>query len=587
MAHFDSIKQLQILFHQHYVDDDGKKQERSFLLENNGQLSRIPWKKTSEIKDATHFHTWKLRRGQLYTVYEGLSRFLRNYVPEPERPASEDAYFEVYFFEAGISVYQNPETQEPKPVHRSYAANMFIRGLDVTEMLFNHEKGEKERPFGVEFLEAFFDIAIPFGFEATALSEIHMAVNSQEDPALFEEGEALIKWLIHGEGLPELSDDLREYLQQNADVFREHIEELEIRTSHEVAMIRGSAFLRKIGENDVMYDYLSPLADNEKSGLACYQLALWYTEDEMYASAFKYASIGSSLGDGNASYLASKMCANRGLQDLSRMYVEQGMEAGSGDCFYFMASQIMKFAHDESDHPFKFENPVSAAFYYADEGVQRRSSKAMVFLARLLLDFMTDEGADMALQLLLRAEAAGEKEALYRLAIYYMHDHKGAEGKDLALAESYVKRAIIENAFNAADCQLLYADILLEAGDPKKAIGFVEELARKGNEKAQVFLGRLITGADARYPFVDDPIPVTFLEAIADEKAFFKAVLWRNYPDIISAKKAASSLGKLAKKGEALAFRELAKIHREGPDEIRDEKKAGYFEECFDKYRPK
>lgn len=168
-----------------------------------------------------------------------------------------------------------------------------------------------------------------------------------------------------------------------------------------------------------------------------------------------------------------------------------------------------------------------------------------------------------------------------------MHDHKGAEGKDLALAESYVKRAIIENAFNTADCQLLYADILLEAGDPKKAIGFVEELVRKGNEKAQVFLGRLITGADARYPFVDDPIPATFLEAIKDEKAFFKAVLWRNYPDIITAKKAASLLGKLAKKGEALAFRELAKIHREGPDEIRDEKKAGYFEECFDKYRPK
>ena len=587
MAHFNNLNQFHILFHQHYVDDDGNKQERTYLLEENGQISRINWKKTSDIRKIKLFHTWKLRRGQLYTIYEGLASYFRNYFPEPVKPASEDAYFEVYFFNSGISVYQNRETQEPRPVYRSYGSNMYIRGFDVSEMLFDHEKGEKERPFGVEFLEAFFDNTIPAGFEASALADIHMAITSQEEQSLIEEGKAFIKWLIHGEGLPEISDDLIDYLQREGDVFRDHIVELELRTSREVAMIRGSAFLRKAGENEVMYDYLTPLANDEKSGLACYQLALWCMEDNLMDDAFKYASMGSCLGDGNASYLAALFCDERGLYDLSRMHLDLGIKVGNGDCFALMAAQIMKFAHDEGNHPFKYDNPVSAAMYYADQGVYRRSSKAMLFIARLLLDFATDTSEDLALQLLLRAETLGSKEALYRLAIYYKDDHKGIEGKNLDLAESYVKRAIIEEAYNVEDCQMLYADILLEAGNPKKAIGFLEELALKGHDNSQVFLGDLIVGGDSRYPYADDPIPSEFLKSLKDYKIFYKAVLWRAYPTIMPAKKAASILGKLAKNGDHLAFRELAKIYREGPNDICDEKKATYFENCFDKYRSK
>ena len=53
------------------------------------------------------------------------------------------------------------------------------------------------------------------------------------------------------------------------------------------------------------------------------------------------------------------------------------------------------------------------------------------------------------------------------------------------------------------------------------------------------------------------------------------------------ADKAASILGGLAKQGEFVAFYELAKIYREGPKEMRDEKKAEMFDANFDKYASK
>ncbi|MDY6393181.1 MAG: hypothetical protein SPL80_10160 [Bacilli bacterium] len=587
MAHFDQINNVQILFHQQYYDEKGKQQERAFLLEENGQLNRLSWDKTSDIKGAMLLKTRKLHRGDLFTVYEGLAHHFKKQVFEPVRRDMEGSYFEVFFFKDGKSVYQDPITKDPISLIRSEGNTLFLKGHDIAELLFGPKRSNEERPLGAEFLEAYFDIAIPYGFEATALSEIHLAVTSGDDPKLYEEGEAFIRWLIHGEGLPQISDDLRDFIQQNADIFRNHMLEIDIRTNRETAMVRGAYFLWKIGENEEAYNYLLPLADQEKSALACYQIALWYCQDDKLSSAFKYASMGSSLGNGDASFIAANMCADRGLQDLARMYIDQGIESGNGNCFYFMAKQIMRFGKEKGDHSFKFDNPVSAAIHFADVGVQKHSSKAMVFLARLLIDFMGVDGANVGLQMLLRAEEVGEKEALYRLALYYKNDHGEAGKKDLFLAESYVKRAIIEDAYNQDDLQLLYADILLDEGESNKAFRFVEELARKGNEKAQVFLGKLISGADPRDPFAMNPIPASLIGTIKEEKTFFKAVLWRTYPDICTAKEASSILGKLAKKGEALAFYELALIHREGPDEMRDEKKAAYFEECFEKYRPK
>ena len=586
MANFDLLAHSHILLHQHYLKE-GKREERTFLLQEDGQLSRIVWKRESDITGVTLFKLWTLHRGQLFSIYEGLAPRITGQMPVVNKPHCEDAYFEVYVYQAGHSIYQDPESGEPKPVYVSYAGNMFLRGLDVSELLLDHEEDESEPLFGKDFLEAYFDVWIPEGFEATALSEIHVALLSAGDKALFEEGEEFIKWLIKGEGLPKMSRDLCGFLQDNADVFARHINELTKVTTKEIALIRGAAFLRKLGENDAMFPYLMSLADHENSGLACLKLAEYFMEDGLLSDAFKYAIKGASMGIGQGAYLAARLCADRGLHDLTKMYLDMGMEAGDGDCFAFMAHEIMRFAKIEEENPFHYDKPQQTAMWFADQGVQRRSPKAMVFLSRLLLDFMSEEGADFALQLLLRAEALGEKEALYRLAIYYSNDHRGSDGKDLFLAETYVKKAIIENAYSYEECQMLYADILLEGGDVEKGMGFLEELARNGFEKAQVFLGKILAGTDPRYPYVEDPIPSTLIEALNDDKTFYKALLWRAYPEIVPPKKAASMLGKLAKAGEALAFRELAKIHRDGPAEIQDEKKAGYFEERFDKYRPK
>ena len=585
MAHFIANQNLDILIHRHFVNDEGEKKEISFLLKSSGQLSRIYWEKTYNIEGASTTPIRKIRRDQVYTIYKELGPLFHSFAPKTCKPVDEDRFYEVYVFSCNRSVYQEPDALEPKPVLRSYAPNLFLGGLDMSELLFEWEDGEKERPFGVEFLEAFFDVAIPEGFEAAMLSEIHAAVLMRDDPKFFEEGEEFIKWLIHGEGLPEFSGDLRDYLRQNADIFRKHIHDLVTLTGREAAMVRGSAFLREMGENNAAYHYLRPFADKEKSGLACGQLARWFLEDDFRVDAFEYAAMGSALGNGQASYLAARLCDEQGLWALSRVYLKQGMDLGDGDCYALMAAETMRFSEKEGDHPFHSENPVQDAFYYADQGVQKRSPMAMVFLARLLLDFLGEEGAAPALQYLLRAKELGEKEALYRLAIYYLDDHEGAEGKNLDLAESYVKKAIIEEAYDPQDCQMLYADILLEGGNAKKAIGFLEELAQKGHKKSQIFLGQLVAGADERYPDVEDPIPAELRKSLKAGDSFYRAILWRKYPEIMPAKEAASILGELARQGDFLAFRELAKIHREGPEEMRDEKKAKYFDECFEKYR--
>ena len=588
MTHFNSITNLAILFKKHFLKD-GKREVQSFLLKPNGELGRIDWKDSATLEDASYVSLRKIGRGDLYSIYEGIAPRITGQAPICGRPDSEDSYIEAYAFNShdGTCVYYDYQNDKPMPVMVSYYKSLFIRGINMEELLTNSRESGPKTILGKDFLEAFFEVRIPTGFEATALSEVHAAILASEDKALLEEGEAFIKWLIHEEGLPNMSDELLEHLTDNAKVFRTHIQELAEITTKETAMLRGAKFLRQIGENEAVFSYLSVLADTAKSGLACLLLAKYHLEDDFPAEAFKYASKGASLGIGQCCYLAAELCSKRGLNDLTRMYLDMGMELGDGDCYALMSQEIMRFAHSKDLNFFEYKKPKQAAMFFASEGVKHHSTTATVFLSRLLLDFIGDEASDYALQLLHRAEQADDKSALYWLAQYYLHDHVGSEGKDLYLAERYAKKAIVEEGYAFDDCQLLYAEILLEKGDYKKSWSFIEELAEKGNEKAQIKLGQIIAGLEPRYPGIVDPIPSELLDSLKDSKSFYKAILWRAYPEIIAPDKAATMLGRLARKGDHLAFYELAKIYREGPDSIRDEEKARHFEECFKKYRDK
>ncbi len=586
MVHFNSIADYNILFHRHYVNH-GEPATKTYLLRNDGQLTKIVWNKSSSIDSADSKFSIRLNRGKLYTIYENLAPYAEAGSLIQGADNLPDSYFEVYLFAGNKCVYVDADTGEPKPILITRTPGIYLGGVDVTDYIL---KGQSEggELLGDGFLEAFFDYPVKTGFEAIALNQIYEASSYHDDDELFEQGQAFLKWLLHGQGLPEYYEALFEYLREESDVYRDNMDYCFKSMPLETALIRGADFLRnKLNEKEVAYVYLQGFANEKPSPLLCRRLAEISVEEGLAEEAMKYATIGASLGNGACCQIAARMSDANGWADLEKMYLTMGMDAGDPDCFAFMANEIMRYGNAPEDHPFHMEKPYKEALYYADQGVQRRSAKAMVMLARLMEDVANGMGEVAALQLLLRAEALGEKEALYRLGSYYKRDHKVGEGKDLFLAKSYVKRAMIENGYDLAACQLLYADILLEEGEEAQGVEQILELASKGHESAQVFLGKLISGIDPRSRLAKDPIPMELLKKGKAVRAFLKLVLWRNYPEIISPEKAASELEEMAKEGDPLALYELAKIYRDGPEYIRDQKKAAYYTERYENHKDK
>ena len=583
MANFNSLKNATILIHHHRQD-----KAESYLLFPNGLLHRLSWNKEATIDLNKLEKLWRVDRGTLYVIYESLGALLSKNLPPRYLHKDNDDYVELYVYEKGQCQHVEPLSGEPMPLFASYSGDLYLMGMNILDGILEAHDYEDPSRLGAGVLEAIFDIKIPNGFEALALTEIKAASRCNDDPDLMYDGEVFIKDLLHGEGLPSLSDALQELLLNNADIFRKHMCALEEKTTPEVAMVRGASLLWELEEKDTLYEYLSDLAEEEHSALACAILTDYLYKDNALDAAYHYACIGASLGHGPCCLFAAKLSDKKGYVDLARRYLYMGMHAGEADCFALMAAQIIRYAEEKEGHPFYYEDALEAAKQFAKEGVNRRSSSAMLFLAELLLNEGESKDEAYALQLLLRSLDLGEKKALYRLGEYYRKDHLGAEGKDLFLAETYIKKAIIENAYNLEDCQWSYALILLELHRDAKGMDLLLELAKKGYAKAKATLGKILVGVEPSCP-KDEPLYV--LEELSslkeNEEDFFASLLWRAYPDLLSPKEAAKALGKLAHKGVYLAFLELSKIHSEGPEELRSEEKANYFLQCYKKYRDK
>ena len=616
MAHFYSISKHQILFHQHYLDEEGNKKERSFLLSSDGDLSSLDWDKSINIKDVPLKRIKKLNRGELYNVYEGLGKYIVSKMPTVPTPLNPDFYIEAHVFSNETSMYTDFKTGEPLPLIRGYSDDLFLNGVSMKELLSSGEI--KDRPFGASFLEAYFDFEIPEGFEALALSELddlceedefeekkeergsHKWVAHNADTITEEDYDSFVKmisqgrvipfedkmtsfveWLIQGEDLPENDWEFFTELKQYASFYVSRMKGYQTRMSLEAAITLGSSYLWKIGKAKEVFAYLKPFVDKRKSPLACYQLALWYKEYGFEGSAHKYALTGSSLGNGDCSYLAASMAEENGRLGYARFFLEQGIEVGHADCFYLKASFIMKYMDKEEKHPFSCDNPIKEAVSLLEEGVKRHSSKAMVLLGSIYLDHYDDLYSERALQLLFRAKERGRADSYYYLAKFFKNKHKDKTEQNLEIANDLIDTAIKRKGFDIDECKLLKADILLDMANPEEAVSILEELAYKGNEKAQVALGKLLSGIDPRYPYVEDPVPEFLLKYLVDPNTFFKAVLWRNYFDLMPIEKAIPTLEKLGDAGNPLAYRELAKIYRDGPENIRDEEMADEFETRF------
>ena len=582
MAYFNNIEDCTIVFHQHLIKKD-KPIVRTCALTSDGELRAIVFKKERNIKDCSTDHLWKVFRGQVYVIYNGMRQYVD--VPKPivAKPANENEYFEVYAYGSdGESLFVNEEATEAIPVYVSIPSQVFLDGYDLRDLLFDHDDGEIEPLFGKDVLEAIFDIEIPKGFEAMALSELQYAIDASEDDKLAEDGKRFISWLIEGKGLPAWTDELRAYLGEKSELLRRHMNRNCRNYTVESAIVEGCKYLRGIKQNEALFPYLRNLAD-KGSALAAYKYACYCNKDGILPDALVYAIKAASQGCGPACLLAAEIYKNRGLFAETRMYLEMGMEANEPDAFYHMARLIMATIGDE-DNPFDCDDPVKVALGYADRGRILHSAKSMVILADLLLAYYSEQGHGYALQLLKRAESLGEKNALYPLARYYLFNHELSEGQNLPLAELYIKKAIIEDAYDLADCQILYAGIHFAKGTSEFGLSFLDDLAAHGNFEAQSFLGQIAVGAYEYYSMADEPIPDAYLKKLKNPKEFYVAALWRIRPEIVSPKKAIALLSEMAEKGEGVAYYELAKIYRDGPDCIKDSAKAEDFEKRFSKY---
>ncbi len=564
MADFNALRGYDILFTHYTKTKDGKKKELIYTLDDQGQLRQF----NDDDDNPDFVETNKINRGSLYLIYDALAEYAVNRKPSIEKPLNEE-YLEIDVVgKDGNPFFVDPENGERLPTIVTLGETFYIRGLDFIELIHDWGERKTEQPLGKSFLEEFFDVRIPEGYEGVALEELRRAIRYIKDGKTKEEGEVFIDWLIHGKGLPPLEGKLLCYLKVKTAAYRENLKTLIGNLSREAAILRGCHFLRGRGENEEMYPMLKALAD-EKSAKGCELLARYNYEDGYDTDALKYAMMGASLGDGEACRLAAWICREKDDLVQTRLFLDMGIELDNGDCFGAMADCLMSHRDAKEGHPFYSKNSLAEAVGFALNGMRRHSAFSMLTLGKIASFWAKDQYAEWGLQLLQRAESLGSRDALYWLAEYYRQNHEYGPKKDLRLATVYIKKAIIEEARTPEACQLLYAEILLEKGKTHQGTQFLEELAQGGYRPAQMTLGEQIAKDD---PPVEPKFP----------KDYYRALLWRDYPDIMSARDATFLLKGLARRGEIIAYQELERIYRDGPEDIKSEEKARHYRELFE-----
>ena len=568
--HFDKI-----ILDVHLQYDDESHQS-TFVVQGDGAC----FVSAGEIGKEAAGRELCLTRGEVFRFFELASQYEKIKSPILLKPLEEGSYVAMYLFKDGVSLYCDPEDGKPLPALRTERPALYHRGNNLIGIFFQREP-TRPRIFAADILEELFDIAIPYGYEVYPLSEIDFFA-SLATKEMEKNAKAFLDDLIEGgEGLPPLSDDFRTFLdgkrRQIQEGFREHCRHC----AREADMVEAAFFLREHGYNFPAKDYLELLA-NENNGLACQILAEWCYCDGDEVNGTHFATRGVGVGNGRCCYLLAKRRDNMGLDSEAKRLAERGARLDDADCCAFLAKHIYD-NRDNPDSPYCDEDPFKTALAYAERGAELGSPKAMVQCGRIYSH--ASDYAEVAFQWLTRAEEHGEKEAYYELAKFHAKG-KGKE-KDLFLAEHYIKKAIQSNKGNTDKLELSYAYILLLQGKIPEMMKKLETLSKNGFKKADAALGRLACGRyQDLYP-CDHPIPEEFINALRKKDEFYAAAAWRIRPDLMPADKAASILGRLAKQGEFLAFYELANIYREGPKEMRDEKKAEMFDANFDKYAAK
>ena len=584
MEHISEIDNKEIVFVRKYLENGKQMSSASVFL---------PIGKVAELKNYQHQKTLdeSIDVQQLYPLGFGkaflINRFIKELIRHPldhlATPEDKDVCTEVYIYDQGKSMNLD-QLGEPLPCFVSYGRELFISGYPLESLLERKEEDPYRTLFGKDYLEAFFDVAILEGYETSALHLVYSLCKEKGEDMVFEEAKWFLRNLLREQNFFEMSPIFEARMEEISDTFRERLGNIEKTIPVEVAALSHLEIFELIGLEGYVDEYLQDLADSDDYPLACYIFADRLWDKGVRKLSYEYARKGAELGQKDCSYLAGKISLLCEFFADAKYYLELGMKQGSPDCFAAYAEALIKYRKDSKDHPFHRETPMLDAFKYATIGVSMHSAKAMVVLARLIIDFGEGSNELCGSQLLERAMTLGEKEAIYRLAIYYSNEHLAGPGRDLLYAESLIKRAILEEAYDLRMCQIVYADILMNQGEFSKGFAMIEEQAKKKHGPSMVFLGELITGVDPRNPHPTHHLPEEYLRTIIHGEDFFKATLWEAYPEIITAKEAAKILGKLAKDGEYAAFYELARIYRYGPKEVVDEKKAKYFDACVAKY---
>ena len=584
MEHISETDNKQIVFVRRYIKDGRPTISSTVYLPigKAAELEHFEYQKRLE-ESINVQELYPLGFGRAYLINRFIKELIRHPVDHIRYPENTNVCTQVYLYDHGESMSLDDDGCA-LPCFVSYGAELFISGQPLTSLLERIEDDPSRSLCGKDYLEAFFDVAILEGYETPALHLIYSLCKEKGEDIVFEETKWFLRSLFREQNFFEMSPLFEARMEEISDTFRERLGNIEKTIPVEVAALSHLEIFELIGLEGYVDAYLQDLADSDDYPLACYIFADRLWDKGVKKLAYEYARKGAELGQKDCSYLAAKISLLCEFFEDAKYYLELGMKQGSPECFAAYAEALIKYRKDGDDHPFHRETPMLDAFKYATIGVSMHSSKAMVVLARLILDFGDGSNEACGLQLLERAMALGEKEAIYRLAIYYSNEHKDGPGRDLVYAESLIKRAMLEEAYDLRMCQIVYADILMNQGEIEKGIKMIEEQAKKKHGPSMVFLGELVTGIDPRYPHPTHHLPEAYLHTVIHGEEFFKATLWEAYPEIITAQEAAKILGKLAKDGEYAAFYELARIYRYGPKEVIDEKKAKYFDACVAKY---
>ena len=500
-----------------------------------------------------------------------------------------DSKLEVYLLRSGQPLFLD-EQGNPIPSLVSPRTNLCLGGHEIVDLAMNDHGIYSPKPLGADLLEALFDTDVPFGFEGLGLKALLTIAEESGNPGLAKQTRLLIRnyflsslTVLH---LPEDPNEPLGYLLAHADSFRKMIEGCKMRNDVETAFLHGSAFLWKWGYKAEANDYIVDLAESG-SRPACLTLAKRYLDADDRRKSLKYACLGASFGSGECAYMAAERLKARRQFSLEKDYLQLGMKAGNGDCFYLMARDLMTHSrNNDKKSPFFASDPLKEAIELASEGVNRHSSKAMVYLSRLISDNDHQDESGLALQLLERARYAGDKETYFWLGEYYLKTYREGMEDNLLLAEAWVKKAIVEEAYDLWNCQHLYACIEARRGNKKEGLAMVEELARKGHLCSLASLGEKAAGWNETFllegeELPKDVIPQKEIIALPDRDSFLCALVWRLYPDIVSPEEAIKALESNACLWKKLAYRELAKIYKEGPESVKNPVKAAHFERLY------